>query len=93
MTLTQIRLDLDEVKSSNIHGITFFADRDNSEFVNHSSIIGTLLVEYTTGDVYRYYDVHFGTILNVLSQSSIGSAINKGLKNYRYEKVVLLNDI
>lgn len=91
--MTQIRLDVDDVKSSNIHGITFFADRDSGDFLNHSSILGTLLVEYVTGDVYKYYDVHFGVILNVLSQQSIGGSIKKNLKNYRYEKVVLLNDI
>ena len=91
--MTTIRLDIDCMKSSNIMGITFLAEQDNSNFNSHSSISGIAIIEYTNGSVYKYYNVPFGAILKLLSEHSIGSAVKKILGNYGFEKVVSVNDI
>lgn len=90
--MVMIRVDIDDIKSSNINGITFMADQENDSFTNHSSVTGTLLVEYSTGDVYKYYNVPFAVLLNVVIDRSIGSAVNKMLKGFKYQKVVMLDD-
>lgn len=90
--MVMVRIDIDNIKSSNIEGITFTAQQSNETFTNHSSVTGTLLLEYSTGDVYKYFNVPFAIILNIMIDKSIGSATNKLLKNFRYEKVVVFND-
>ena len=90
--MVMIRVDIDDIKSTNISGITFTADQKNDSFTNHSSVTGTLLVEYSTGDVYKYYNVPFAILLNVIIDRSVGSATNKMLKGFKYQKVVMLND-
>lgn len=90
--MAMIKIDIDDVKSSNIQGITFTAEQNNETFTNHSSVIGTLLLEYLNGDVYKYFNVPFAVILNMMIDNSVGSAANRLLKNFRYEKVVIFND-
>jgi hypothetical protein len=89
--MVMMRIDIDDIKSSNVTGITFMAEEDNDKFVNHSAVRGTLLVEYSTGDVYRYFDVHFAAIMNIFNGASVGSNLNKSIKTYRYEKVAVMN--
>lgn len=90
--MVMMRIDIDDVKSSNISGITFLAEQDNDSFTNHSSVTGTLLLEYSTGDVYKYFNVPFAVMMSIVGNQSVGSASNKLLKNFRYQKVVVLDD-
>jgi hypothetical protein len=85
--MVMMKIDIDEIKSSNIAGITFTAEKNNDDFVSHGSVTGDLLVEYSTGAVYRYFDVHFAAFLNIFAGPSVGSNVFKSLKTYRYEKV------
>lgn len=91
--MTKIRIDIDEMKSSNVTGMTFLADQDNESFHSHGSITGLAIVEYSTGAVYKYYRVPFAAVMKLLSEPSIGSAIKKTLSNYAFEKVVSIHDI
>ena len=86
--MTIIKIDIDDVKSSNVSGVTFTAEQSNDTFSSHTSILGTLLVEYSNGSIYRCYNVPFAAILNFLGVHSYGAGIRHIMNNYKFEKVV-----
>ena len=90
--MAMIKIDIDDVKSSNIAGITFTAEQGNDSFSAHTSIVGVLLVEYVNGAIYRCSNVPFAAVLNFLGVHSYGAGIRHIMNNYKYEKVVKIDD-
>lgn len=88
--MVMMKIDVDDIKSSNILGITFTAEQDNNKFENHSDVKGNVLVEYQTGEVYRYFNVELATVLNIFSSDSVGSSVNKLIRKYRYERIMVI---
>jgi hypothetical protein len=91
--MVMIKLDFDEIQSSNIDGLTFLAEQENNTFANHCSVTGKLLVEYSTGDVYKYDKVPLAVVMNIIGAQSVGSTASRLLRSFKYEKVVSLDDI
>lgn len=60
----------------------------NIRSIGYDATLGTLEVEFTSGDIYQYFDVSEYSYQQFLNASSYGQFLNDHIRyNYRYQKV------
>jgi hypothetical protein len=86
-----MRIEVTQINSTAVKAMTFIVGEYDLEQVkkepNAELAFGELEITYTNGSVYTYHNVMLGTFSEVITQKSIGKAVNEFVKSvHRFTK-------
>lgn len=79
----KIRIEIDDLASSNIISIAYVSTSDNNSMIEFSKVLGELVVTFSNNYRYIYVNVSLGDLSKCMSSDSFGSAFSRIIKpNY-----------
>ncbi len=91
-----MQIEVTQLNSTAVRKLTYTVSEidlaQHGESDNYELAYGELVIEYTNGSEYVYYDVMLGTLTDLLNAKSIGRAVNEDIKPvHRYDKLATAN--